>query len=218
MVHPSETLDPFLARALWIHRVRDGLDSEELALLVDVVGRGTSLIAGAGEGRTLRLIGPLGRPLSPAPGVRSLLLVAEGVAVAPFVWFSDEETRRGRNVTLLLGATEAAALYPLELVHPEVEVAVATDDGSAGARGSVTELVAEYAGWADQVFAAGPDRLYRELAATLRARVWRRPVQALANAPVPCGTGVCGGCFVASRRGGRLLCRDGPAFDMRELA
>ncbi|MGH2585286.1 MAG: NAD-dependent dihydroorotate dehydrogenase B electron transfer subunit, partial [Dehalococcoidia bacterium] len=74
MVHPTGTLDPFLARALWIHRLRDGEDGEELALLIEVMGRGTALIAEAAPGQRLTVTGPLGRPLPLAPAVRSLLL------------------------------------------------------------------------------------------------------------------------------------------------
>jgi dihydroorotate dehydrogenase electron transfer subunit len=218
MVRPTPTFDPFLSRTFWIHRLRNGVDGEELALLVDMVGRGSGLIAGAVPGQTLTVLGPLGKPLAPAPGVRSLLLVSEGIGVAPLVWLSDEETARGRSVTLLVGAGTADQVYPLELLAPEVEVAVATEDGSMGASGSVAALVAEYAGWADQIVAAGSDRLYQELAAVLRTRMWRRPCRVIANAPVPCGTGVCRGCGVTTRRGRVVLaCRDGPAFDLREI-
>jgi dihydroorotate dehydrogenase electron transfer subunit len=218
MVRPSRTLDPFLSRAFWTHRLRDGADGEEFALLVDVVGRGSGLIADAVPGQTLAVLGPLGKALAPAPGVRSLLLVAEGIGVAPLVWLADEETARSRSVTLLICARSADDVYPPELLAPEVEVAVATEDGSLGAAGSAAALLSEYAGWADQIVAAGSDRLYRDLAGVLRARMWRRPVRVLANAPVPCGTGVCRGCGVTTRRGRTLLlCRDGPAMDLREL-
>ena len=218
MVRPTRTFDPFLSRAFWIHRLRDGADGEEFALLVDVVGRGSALIADALPGQTLAVLGPLGKLLAPAPGVRSLLLVAEGIGVAPLVWLADEETARGRSVTLLIGARAGNEVYPLELLSPEVEIAVATEDGSLGAAGGVAALVSEYAGWADQIIAAGGDQLYRELAGVLRARMWRRPVRVLANAPVPCGTGICRGCGVATRRGRTLLvCRDGPALELRDL-
>jgi dihydroorotate dehydrogenase electron transfer subunit len=218
MVHPSGTFDPFLPRAFWIHRLRDGEDGEELALLVQRAGRGASMIADAVPGQRLQVTGPLGRPLSFASSVRSLLLVAEGIGVAPLVWCSDEETDRGRSVTLLLGAASAADLYPLDLVRSEVEVLVATEDGSAGSRGSVRSLVPEYMVWADQIVVAGPDRLYETLAVMLRRALWRRPCTVLTNAQMPCGTGVCGMCGMATRRKGvKLACFDGPAFELRDL-
>jgi dihydroorotate dehydrogenase electron transfer subunit len=118
----------------------------------------------------------------------------------------------------LIGARTADGVYPVELLAPEVEVAVATEDGSMGASGSAAMLVPSYAGWADQIVAAGSDGLYRELADVLRAQMWRRPCRVLANARVPCGTGVCRGCGVTTRRGRTLLlCRDGPALELREI-
>lgn len=218
MLHLPGVLDPFLSRAFWIHRMRDGEEGEEFAVLVEIKGRGTALIGGAVPGQRIQATGPLGRPLSLAPGVRNLLLLADGVGVSPLIWCSDEETARGRSVTLLMGAESEARLYPLNLVRPEVEVAVTTGDGSAGVRGGVTSLVGEYAMWADQIVAAGPDELYRDLAERLRALLWRRPCYALVNAAMPCGTGICGLCGTATRRKGvKLACREGPALELRDL-
>lgn len=218
MVRPGEGFDPFLGRPLWIHRLRDGEHGEEFALLVEVVGRTTSLLSRATPGGTVSVLGPLGRPAALSPGVRNLLLIGEEVGVAPLVWLADEEIARGRSVTLLLGARDAGRLYPLDLLAPEVELAVATEDGTHGRQGTVSALVAEYAGWADQIIACGQDSLYRRLAAELRGLLWRRPCLALLQTPMPCGTGLCGDCVVATRRQGvKLVCRDGPAFDLRAI-
>lgn len=218
MVLAGPGLDPFLPRALWIHRVRDGEDGEEFAILIEVRGRGTAMIAATPSGGRLQVTGPLGRPLSMLPGVRSLLLIGEGPGISPLIWCSDEESARGRNVTLLMGATSAASLYPVELVRPEVEVAVTTADGSAGGQGRVTAIVEGYISWADQIIVAGPDDLYRDLSALLRSLPWRRPCYAPANVTMPCGTGICNLCGVATRRSGvKLACREGPAFELRDL-
>jgi dihydroorotate dehydrogenase electron transfer subunit len=218
MVRPGVGLDPYLGRPFWIHRLRDGDHGEEFALLVEVVGRVTALLAAAPPGSTVRVFGPLGRPVTLSPGVRNLLLIGEGAGVAPLVWLADEEIARGRSVTLLLGAGGAEGLYPIELLAPEVELAVATDDGSGGRRGPIEELVTEYVSWADQIVACGPGELYSRLAATLRGLLWRRPCLALLQAAMPCGTGLCGDCVIATRRQGvKLVCRDGPAFDLRAI-
>lgn len=218
MALPGAGFDPFLPRPLWIHRVRDGEDGEELALLVEVRGVGSAMIAASMPGTRLQVTGPLGRPLPMAPSVRSLLLIGEGSWVSPLIWCSDEESARGRNVTLLMGGETAATLYPLELIRPEVEVAVATTDGTAGIPGQVTALIDAFVAWADEIIIAGPDDLYRDLSDRLRTLLWRRPCHALANAALPCGTGICGMCGIATRRSGvKLACREGPAFELREL-
>jgi len=219
MVRCGDGFDPFLSRPFWIHRVRDGEGSEELALVVEVCGQGSTWLAAATPGRAVALLGPLGRPLAPAPGVRSMLLLAEGVGVAPLVWCADEEIARGRSVTLLAGAATAEEVYPLSLLDPQLELAVATADGSLGRNGSVLDLLTEYTVWADQIIASGSLHFCQTLAAALRSQLWRRPCQVLLQEPLPCGTGICNGCAVSTRRRGtRLACRDGAAFDLRELA
>lgn len=218
MLHPAAGLDPFFGRPMWIHRQRDTDRGEEFAVLLEVVGPGSASLAGLSVGQQIGVRGPLGTAIRYAPGARNLLLVAEGRQIAPLVWVADEETVRGRAVTLLLGGSTAADLYPLELIRPEVEVVVLTADGSAGERGSVAERVAEYAGWCDQLIASLPVPAYTDLRYALRGLPYRRPCLALLERSVPCGIGWCRSCTVSTRRDGtRLLCVDGPAFDLRSV-
>jgi len=64
---------------------------------------------------------------------------------------------------VLFGAQSASHVYPSSLLPDEVEYVVATDDGSLGHHGFVTELVTEYEAWADQAFACGPTRCSSDL-------------------------------------------------------
>ena len=84
---------------------------------------------------------------------------------------ADEAIRDGRRVTLLFGAASAREVYPSTLLPDEVEYIVATDDGSLGHHGYVTDLVPEYEAWADQAFACGPQPM---LAALARIAAGRR--------------------------------------------
>lgn len=217
MVHCGEGCDPLLPRALSIHRLRQGPNGTEFALLFTVVGRGTEWLARRRPGDHVLLFGPLGHGYKVRPGARNLLLVAGGIGVAPLVWFADERVARGDSVTLLLGARTADQLYPASLLLPEVEVVDCTDDGSAGRHALVSELLPEYLPWADQVFACGPTPMFRALANELRRGPWRKPVQALLEERMACGTGICYSCAAETRHGIRLICKDGPAFDLREV-
>ncbi|MEX2246096.1 MAG: dihydroorotate dehydrogenase electron transfer subunit [Dehalococcoidia bacterium] len=213
--------DPLLPRPMSYARMRDGAQGAEWSLLYDVVGRGTAWMSRRRPGDRVYAWGPLGRGYEIGRGAQNLLLVAGGIGVAPLVWLSDDAVAKGLNVTLIIGARSAEHVYPSRLLRPEVEVVVTTDDGSAGRKGFATEAFAELFDWCDEAFACGPTPMFRALAEVVRRTRLRRPVQVLVEERMGCGTGICYGCAVEVRkRGGRemkLVCRDGPRFDVRDV-
>jgi len=217
MLHCADGYDPLLPRPMSFHRFRDRDGERQFAVLYDVRGRGTAWLAERQPGDELTLFGPLGKGYAVSGEAQNLLLVAGGLGVAAVVALADEAVAAGRAVTLLQGARNAAKLFPPESLPSEVEVLSATDDGSAGHRGPVTDLLAGHLSWADQVFACGPNAMFRSMADVLREARTRKPVQALLEERMACGTGICYGCAVFSRRGVRLVCRDGPRFELREV-
>lgn len=214
--------DPLLRRPLALHRLHP--EQGSLELLVRVVGRGTAWLAARAPGDTFDLLGPLGQGFAlPRPG-RNLLLVAGGIGIAPLVAVADEALARGCAVVLALGARTAAELYPATLLPPEVELHVATDDGSAGRQATVIELLRDpdlgLLPWADQLMACGPRPMLVELSAAVRAgRLrWRTGfAQVSLEERMACGVGACLGCVVPTRQGYRRVCRDGPVFDLKDL-
>jgi len=139
------------------------------------------------------------------------------LGIAALIALADEATVAGQSVTLLQGARSASKLYPPELLPQDVEALSATDDGSTGHRGVVTDLLPEYLPWADQVFTCGPTPMFAGMAKVMREARSRKPVQALLEERMGCGTGICYGCAVFTRRGVRLVCRDGPRFELRQV-
>ena len=216
--------DPLLPRAMSYHRLRDTADGPQFAILYDVVGRGTAWLAAREPGDLVYAWGPLGRGYSLRGAGDNLLLVGGGIGIAPLLWLADEAVARGKSVVLLDGARDLEGVFPAHLVPAEVEVAVTTQDGSIGREGLVTDAFLDYYGWADQIFACGPNAMFAALAALLyrhegtqRTR-GRKPVQALLESPMGCGTGICYGCAVFDRRGNaRLVCKDGPRFELRDI-
>ncbi len=217
MLHCADGYDPLLPRPMSFHRFRERDGERQFAILYDVRGRGTAWLAGRQPGDELTVFGPLGKGYAVNSQAQNLLLVAGGLGVAAVVALADEAVTAGRAVTLLQGARNAAKLFPPESLPREVEVLSATDDGSAGHRGPVTDLLAGHLSWADQVFACGPNAMFRSMADLLREARTRKPVQALLEERMGCGTGICYGCAVFSRRGVRLVCKDGPRFELREV-
>jgi dihydroorotate dehydrogenase electron transfer subunit len=195
-------------------------------------------------GEHVELIGPLGRPFEVDPRSRHLLLVAGGLGMAGLRMLVDEAIRDGRQVTVLFGADTARDVYPSSLLPDEVEYVVATEDGSLGHGGPVTDLVPSYEAWADQAFAVGPAPMLAALARLAAGRRERLGVaqlgrkrgggkpeppgstsarrkaflQVAVGQSVGCAAGTCFGCVVFGSAGTPLrVCRDGPTFGSTEL-
>jgi len=220
MIHCADGFDPLLPRPMSFHRFRDSGGERQFAILYDVRGRGTAWLSTREAGDELAVFGPLGRGYAISPRAGNLLLVAGGVGVAALIALADQAVAAGKAVTLLQGARTAAKLYPPEMLPQEVEALSATDDGSAGHHGYVTDLLAQHLSWADQVFACGPTAMFTTMAEILRRpglSLARRSIQVLLEEHMGCGTGVCYGCAVFTRRGVRLVCKDGPRFELREV-
>ena len=208
------------------------------------VGRGTEWFTRLRPGDRVDMLGPLGRPFEMDPRTQHVLLVAGGLGMAGVRALADEAIRDGRQVTLLFGGASASDVYPSALLPDEIEYVVATDDGSVGHRGFVTELVPEYEGWADQAFACGPLPMLSALASLASSRRRRLGVANLGRKrgggrPIPagspqarrkaflqvsmeqnmgCAVGACLGCVVMSTTGTpQRVCREGPVFGSDEL-
>lgn len=205
---------PHLPRAFSIAR---RLQSGESAFLVEDVGPGTHRLCELASGDGLWLLGPLGQPFSPTPAGKRTLIVGGGVGVAPLAILQDALESEGRlqQSRALLGFrdrdhAEAAAL----LRSPEV----ATNDGSVGHRGLVTELLERELDKTPPavVRACGPPAMLE----AVRAICERQNVQAelALEAGMACGYGACYGCVVRCRGGGYLrVCLDGPVIDAAML-
>jgi len=222
MVHPTDTHDPLLGRPMSFHRFRQTTSNlqspaSEFAILYDVRGRGTTLLSQKRSGDTIPVFGPLGKGYRLDQRSQNVLLIAGGLGIAAVIALADQAIATGKAVTLLQGARTATKLFPHRLLPAEVEAVSATDDGSAGHPGYVTELLPKYISWSDQIFACGPNPMFASMANVMRGLRSRKPVQALLEERMGCGTGVCYGCAVFTRKGIRLVCKDGPRFELREV-
>jgi NAD(P)H-flavin reductase len=203
---------PFLPRAFSVLRASDG----RLEFMLEDVGPGTERLCALGPGDELWLTGPLGLGFAPPADGRRALLCGGGVGTAPLAIWQDELLGAGRPAPALLGFRDAAhAQGAALLANPRV----ATDDGSAGHHGLVTDLVVEALD-ADPhatVYACGPPPMLEAVRALCAARAV--PAQLALEAGMACGFGACFGCVVPTRDGGYVrLCVDGPVLDADRLA
>ena len=209
------------------------------------IGRGTEWFTRLRPGDGVDMLGPLGRPFEVDSRSQHLLLIAGGLGMAGVRALADEALRDGRQVTLLFGAAGAREVYPSSLLPDEVEYVIATDDGSVGHHGFVTDLVPDYEAWADQAFACGPAPMLAALARLAAgrrdrlgvARLGRKrgggKVDAAGSAAarrkaflqvsmeqnMGCAVGACLGCVIMGANGApQRVCREGPVFAAEEVA
>lgn len=213
MLQVSTSFDPLLNRPLSIFRA----EGRKLHFLYRIRGRGTSLLARMKEGDTVVLVGPLGAGYRPPAG--DFIAVAGGVGIASL--FPLMEAHRGR-AHLFYGGRCAEELVMLDEVRTVARaVSLTTDDGSVGTKGVVTEALGGYlessysSGAATPVYACGPSAMLRAVADLCRSRAI--PCYVSLEERMACGVGACVGCVVMTTGGYRCVCRDGPAFDVREI-
>jgi NAD(P)H-flavin reductase len=199
---------PFLPRAFSVMRASGG----RLEFLLEDVGPGTRRLAELAPGEELWLLGPLGRGFAPPLEGRRPVLVGGGVGAAPLVILRDA---LGPDARVLLGFRDAAHAAGAALAPGAL---VATDDGSVGHHGRVTDLleqVLEEEARAE-VRACGPPPMLE----AVRAMCAEHGVHAqlALESGMACGFGACFGCVVPTRTGYVRLCVDGPVLDASDLA
>jgi len=223
---------PYLPRAFSHARAREG----RLSFLLEAIGPGTERLAELGEGEGLHLVGPLGVGWrSPEAGTRPLL-VGGGIGAAPLLCLEEElvrgpvaehapyvdramrdksQSRAAGEAAVLLGFRSGAHAEAASLFAGEVELA--TDDGSAGRHGLVTDLLREELDRdpAATVFACGPPPMLEAVRALCAER--GVPAQLALESGMACGFGACFGCVVPTKAGYVRLCVDGPVLDAGAL-
>lgn len=207
----GESERPFLPRAFSVLRALprgEADDGPALHFLVEDVGPGTNRLCELGPGDGLGLLGPLGCGFSPPREGRRAQLVGGGVGIAPLAILQDQ---LGSSTPPLLGFRDHSRAQGAALL---AEAVVATDDGSVGHAGPVTELLEEELAAAAgeiEVYACGPPAMLE--AVRVMCADYGVPAQLALESGMACGFGACFGCAVATRDGYVRLCLEGPVLD-----
>jgi NAD(P)H-flavin reductase len=218
---------PHLPRAFSFLSAGDGV----LSFMLEDVGPGTRALAALGAGDELWITGPLGEGFTAPQDGRRALLAGGGVGVPPLAAWAAELLAQGIEPAVVLGFRDAEHAEGARLFHaPGVAaatngataggpaLAIATDDGSVGHHGLVTELLARELDRDDRatVYACGPPGMLEAVRALAAAR--GVDAELALEAGMACGFGACFGCAVAVREGGYVrICVDGPVLDAARL-
>jgi dihydroorotate dehydrogenase electron transfer subunit len=196
---------PFLPRAFSVLRARAG----RLSFLFDDVGPGTHRLMELDREDEVWITGPLGEGWRPTD--RRPILIGGGVGIAPLIALADTL----ESPEILLGfrdAHHAEATALARTAGTETTVRLATDDGSAGHHGLVTDLLPDDLGDAE-LFACGPPAMLEAI------RSLGVPAQLALESGMACGFGACFGCVTPLAGGGYArVCVDGPVFAAAQLA
>lgn len=205
---------PVLPRAFSVLRAHAGAP-QRLDFMLEAVGPGTARLCELAAGDGLHVLGPLGLGFTaPAEGRRALLC-GGGVGTAPLAILQDALRAGGLEAPAVLGFRDAAHAAGAGLLDG---AQVATDDGSVGHHGLVTDLLTRELDRDPHaaVYACGPPPMLEAVRALCAAR--SVPCQLALESGMACGYGACFGCVVPLRGGGNLrLCVDGPVLDGARL-
>lgn len=209
-IKASEALEPLLRRPISISRIYR--DKSCISLIYQVIGKGTKFIAAMKPGDTIDVMGPLGNGFPIFPG-KKCAVAGGGMGIAPLLELANNlETCDAylgfRSETFKLEEYKSACR----------ELHVATEDGSTGSRGYVTELMKDLDKY-DIVYSCGPKPMMKkvkELCVKSNISCYISIEERMG-----CGIGACLVCACKVRDGGswhyKKACTDGPVFEAGEV-
>jgi dihydroorotate dehydrogenase electron transfer subunit len=208
-----------LRRAFAIYDVKErGVYGGTVDVVFSVHGKGTAWLAERRAGDKLDVVGPLGKPYRLPKTPVHATLVGGGYGIAPLLPLAEALRERGCRVDVVLGAASSDKLFgQLEAKRMAASLAVTTDDGSAGVKGRVSDVLPAVLERtrSDVVYACGPMPMLRAVADLAAAQ--GIPSQVAVEESMACGIGVCMTCVlpVVGKDGMTRMvrsCVDGPVF------
>ena len=184
-----------------------------LTLLVKEVGAGTRELVRLPAGTRLDVLTGLGNGFALPPAEENAVLVGGGVGAAPLAGLARRMLEAGQTPLLVLGfRSKQDAFYLKEFAALGLEVRAATEDGSLGTKGFVTDVLN---GLPDcrYVLACGPTPMLRAVHALPQITGGQFSFEAR----MACGFGACVGCTIETKNGLRRVCKDGPVFHKEDI-
>jgi dihydroorotate dehydrogenase electron transfer subunit len=221
---------------------KDGKISAEI--LYCVVGPASLRMTTLSAGDSVSVIGPLGNGFCVPEGKKTALLVSGGMGAGPLqhlakiltndfpdidvIAFAGAKTKDGLPFKRQLDKISQQLEFSLpEFARYGVKSLVATDDGSAGFAGLVTDCLSEWLGKCDLdskstvIYTCGPEVMLARMAEIAKER--NIDCQVSMERRMACGIGICQSCAVECKTDEpgesvyKMCCTDGPVFDSAEV-
>lgn len=182
-----------------------------------VLGEGTKELSLVEAGETLDVLGPGGNGFSVEnkPGSR-ILLVGGGIGVPPLYYLGKKLAEAGHEIVSVLGFQNKESVFYEERFKEFGEVHIATDNGSYGTKGFVTDVIGEI-GEIDRYYTVGPIPMLRAVTQKMDGT----PGYISLEERMGCGIGACFACVIPLKgdaQGYKKICSDGPVFEANEVA
>ncbi len=188
-------------------------DERGLILLIKEAGEGTRELVRLGAGTELDVLTGLGNGFDLTKAPEGAVLAGGGVGIAPLYGLARRMLEAGERPLAVLGfRSREEAFYLEEFAALGLEVRAATEDGSLGTKGFVTDVLKGLPGGL-YVMACGPAPMLKAVSALPQTAGGQFSFEAR----MACGFGACVGCTVETKRGLRRVCRDGPVFQKEEI-
>jgi NAD(P)H-flavin reductase len=216
---------PYLPRAISVAETAPAASGVRLDFLVEGIGPGTDRLCGLEPGEEVWVTGPLGNafaePREVRDGAAGAILVGGGIGIAPLALLRRRFAERNVPTRVLLGFRDEAHSGGLDDLFSCCEVRLASEDGHAGHRGYVTDLLAAMLAGDDAasavVYSCGPPAMLEAVRSLCADR--EVACELAMESPMACGFGACFGCAVPKADGGYMrLCVDGPVVRGDQVA
>ena len=246
----SDGIEPLLRRPLSIHKIghqgftrlpsHQSKAKRQIVMLYEAVGKGTEILSQRKPGEFLDVIGPLGNGFNidrrPLTIDYRPILIAGGMGTAPLVFLAEKlregksQKSKGKMLVLIGARTKKDILCEEEFKKLGCEVKIATDDGSRGFKGYVSDLlIRELSAFSSQpsaIYACGPKLLLKEVSRISQEH--HIPAQLSLESHMACGIGACMGCVIKQKAEGRKrkaddafeyqrVCKEGPVFEANQI-
>jgi len=218
MVRTGDGMDPLLRRPFSVHQVAEG---GLVQILFKVIGKGTELLSRLQAGNSLDVLGPLGHGFT--YGEKGChFLIGGGIGIAPLLFLAKQLLKKNEPsaIKVLLGARTENEIGVLaeDFGSMGLEVLAATEDGSLGRKGLVTDLMVSLNDTGAMVYGCGPYPMLGAVAGRCKTKGW--DCQVSLETIMACGLAACLGCTVlqADMKGYVHVCKDGPVFNADEVA
>ncbi len=213
-VRVDNSPNTFLRRPFSINYV--DYESNELWLLIQIVGDGTLKLSELKKEDTINLIFPLGNGFSlPKNKDAKILLIGGGVGIAPMLFLASYLNDEGYECSTLLGGRSKANLLQINEFKQFGNVYTTTEDGTHGEKGFVTQHSILNDADFDMIYTCGPTPMMKAVAEYAKKHTIFCEVS-LENT-MACGFGDCLCCVTDTTDGHQCVCTKGPVFNITKL-